>query len=667
MSELILKSVYDLLDKNYFIPSYQRGYRWGKRQVQDLLEDLYAFAMKDKSKDSFYCLQPIVVKECDDETVSKNSLHSDLDPNVWFEVIDGQQRLTTIYLLLKYLINTEHVNMSEDYGKNLFRISYQTRDNDGICINEPKELSNASPNAYYVTQGYKNIADWFASLPVTKKKQQIKTVRTAFLDLLTSTKGESGTHGYVQVIWYNTDDDDPIKTFTRLNIGKIPLKNAELIKALFLQKRDDDKISEVQQIQIAKEWDQIESTLQDERIWAFLNKDMPNMPARIEYIFDVIFKVEGEKKKKEIAEKEYEASDPNQKSTKREQKKQESEKLRLGEEKFKDLYGTDEFTSFRYFSELFENASRENIDEHWSRVREYYETFLEWYHNPLWYHYIGFLIYCGKPILEIYHLYQDKSKKVFENSLVNTIRDCLKVKLKISADGTEDITTDAGEPIIYDNKTKDKLRQLLVLYNIEYIIQKNKGLDMGYVLFPFDLFKSENWDIEHVDSYTTNPLTREDQQSEWLKTVLQDLKDFGIEYSATQKITSSERESIEKFLSDDKCGVKFEQITAIVSKLAGEYLPTEDVKKDIKNTIGNLTLLNADINRGYGNVIFPSKKKEITKKDAEGRFIPLCTKNVFLKNFMRVNNTSISWSEKDMEMYQKDIITVIKKFLIKDD
>jgi uncharacterized protein with ParB-like and HNH nuclease domain len=41
MSEIMLKSVYDLLDKNYFIPSYQRGYRWGKRQVQDLLEDFY--------------------------------------------------------------------------------------------------------------------------------------------------------------------------------------------------------------------------------------------------------------------------------------------------------------------------------------------------------------------------------------------------------------------------------------------------------------------------------------------------------------------------------------------------------------------------------------------------------------------------------------------------
>lgn len=63
MSELMLKSVYDLLDKNYFIPSYQRGYRWRKRQIQDLLDDLYGFASdKDKADGSFYYLQPIVVK-----------------------------------------------------------------------------------------------------------------------------------------------------------------------------------------------------------------------------------------------------------------------------------------------------------------------------------------------------------------------------------------------------------------------------------------------------------------------------------------------------------------------------------------------------------------------------------------------------------------------------
>lgn len=133
MSELMLKSVYDLLDKNYFIPSYQRGYRWEKRQIQDLLEDLYSFACdKDKSEGSFYCLQPIVVKKCDEVTKTANDLQSELDNNEWYEVIDGQQRLTSIYLLLKYLIDTDRCDFYNDYGKHLFSLSYQTRCADVI-------------------------------------------------------------------------------------------------------------------------------------------------------------------------------------------------------------------------------------------------------------------------------------------------------------------------------------------------------------------------------------------------------------------------------------------------------------------------------------------------------------------------------------------------------
>ncbi len=660
MSELMLKSVYDLLDKNYFIPSYQRGYRWEKRQIQDLLEDFYSFARKtNKSNGSFYCLQPIVVKKCDEATKTTNGLQSELDNNEWYEVIDGQQRLTSIYLLLRYLIDTDRHNLYSNCGKHLFRLSYQTRCADTNYIVDPSIPSNSSPNAYYITEGYKSISEWFSSVPERKE---------SFIKLLTNTKDKFDEHGYVQVIWYETSDPDPIKTFTRLNIGKIPLKNAELIKALFLQKRGDSevsKIQQIQQIQIAKEWDQIEATLQNKRIWAFLNKDLPDMPAHIEFIFDVIFSVDGDIEKDQLGKDEYlkiHGTQPNENV-----KKQQTEKAALGEHKFAEKYGTDEYASFRFFSARFEEADRSVIEAEWDIVREYYETFIEWYNNPLWYHYIGFLIYCGEPITSIYKLYMNKTKAKFAENLISAIKDKLKVKLKVSGDDeSKDVEFINGDPIIYASKTKDRLKHLLVLYNIEYIVQKNKDGGNGYILFPFDLFKSEKWDIEHVDSFTTNPLTEIEQQKEWLKTALDDLKEYGIVYSEKEKITDDEAAKIDSFLENPDSAVTFNEIKLIVSKLAGEYLPTEEVKKDVKNTIGNLTLLNADINRGYGNSIFPSKKKQITKKDAEGRFIPICTKNVFLKNFIGVNNTSVSWSEADMKQYRKNIVDVLDKFLIKE-
>lgn len=651
MSELMLKSVYDLLDKNYFIPSYQRGYRWGKRQVQDLLEDLYKFATdNNKTEGAFYCLQPVVVKKCDEKTISDNDLFSELDDNVWYEVIDGQQRLTSLYILFKYLINKSRIDdMKEEYGKNLFQIAYQTLGMSKAVLENPEIPDNSSPNSFYITDAYKNIAEWFESLPTNKSIPQVKKIRDMFLDLLVSDKNSNNSFGYVQVIWYESTDPDPIKIFTRLNIGKIPLRNAELIKALFLQKRDDTELSEIQQIQIAKEWDQIEATLQDKRIWAFLNENIPDMPAHIEFIFNVIFNVEGKEEKKKLGE--------NQECLSLKPKDREA----WIKKKFEDKYGTDDYATFRFFSERFEKADRDTIKKQWDTVREYYETFNEWYNNPLWYHYIGFLIYCKEPIINIYEQYQGKTKRDFVSSLISLIQDKLKVTLTASGDIEKN-----GTPVVYDNKTKECLKQLLVLYNIEYIVQKNKDNDISYVVFPFDLFKIEKWDIEHVDSFTTNPLTDKAQQKEWLETAIEDLDEIGINYKTVAKITDLERTAITNFIEGTGTQATFDEIKLIVSKLADEDLTVEESSKDAKNSIGNLTLLNADINRSYGNSIFPSKRKKISERDAEGRFIPICTKNVFLKNFADGGSGTIAWKISDMENYKKDIVTFIKKFLIEE-
>ena len=67
-----LKSVSELLGMKFFIPSYQRGYRWTEQQVMDLLNDIWEFSQKKTSE--FYCLQPLVVKRKDDDLLSSQSL-----------------------------------------------------------------------------------------------------------------------------------------------------------------------------------------------------------------------------------------------------------------------------------------------------------------------------------------------------------------------------------------------------------------------------------------------------------------------------------------------------------------------------------------------------------------------------------------------------------------
>ncbi len=107
------KAVTELMKGYYFyIPSYQRGYRWTSIQVVQLLSDLLCYASSTFNKriqgineGEYYCLQPVVARKITDKEVLKKFLPKDAkkDAEAW-EIIDGQQRLTTLYILYKYLI-----------------------------------------------------------------------------------------------------------------------------------------------------------------------------------------------------------------------------------------------------------------------------------------------------------------------------------------------------------------------------------------------------------------------------------------------------------------------------------------------------------------------------------------------------------------------------------
>lgn len=125
---------------------------------------------------------------------------------------------------------------------------------------------------------YDTVFQWF-------KKEDLK-YRILFLKLLTSYKINS-----IKVIWYEVDEsDNSIEVFRRFNVGKIPLTNAELIKALFL--KENDNVDKSIRYSISKEWQQIENQLQSKFFWGFL-KPSKKYTSRIEYVFDLIF----EKKK----------------------------------------------------------------------------------------------------------------------------------------------------------------------------------------------------------------------------------------------------------------------------------------------------------------------------------------------------------------------------------
>ena len=296
--KLRLTSVNDLMGMNFYIPSYQRGYRWKTRQVTDLLDDIWEFHEKEKKPNEIYCVQPLVVKRKEEdifrkikEEASNLSEIINLIKGYW-EVIDGQQRLTTFYIILSCLqtnlqnkFNLEYAirnpqnrvsaNSDSEIGSKEFLIKLDRHEIDN-------ELASSNIDFYHMYNAYNEVDKW-----ITRKKVQLENMGNE-LDL------ESFVNtivNRVKFIWYETDEPDPIEVFIRLNIGKISLTDSELIKALFLNKsnyKESASAIRLQQIEIASEWDKIESTLRNEEFWLFIHDLGWKKPTRIEWIFDMI-------------------------------------------------------------------------------------------------------------------------------------------------------------------------------------------------------------------------------------------------------------------------------------------------------------------------------------------------------------------------------------------
>jgi uncharacterized protein with ParB-like and HNH nuclease domain len=591
-----LKAIAELLDGNhhFYIPSYQRGYRWDKKQVDDLLKDIADFASNAK-KGNFYCLQPIVVK-------SKIWKNKDGLEIIGWEVIDGQQRLTTLLLLLKYLRLTSED--AKDSKAQFYSIQYQTRpelDFDNL-------VKNNDIDSFHAYSAIKSIENWFIENTVKKSKM----VEVLFDDYSVAQKTipKNEWEPQVKVIWYVTEnqkDIDSIKIFNNLNKGKIRLTNAELIKALFILKtqeyKNDKKVEELNIEELAYEWNEFESSLQDNRFWYFLANKEYNPATRIDLIFDF-----------------------------------------LTEKKEKD----DDDFAYRRFQSLFDNSNEEfwiskhvtNFSEAWKKVKEVYQTFVFWFEDNSIYHYVGYLIYNGISINEIYTSCKKLSKSNTVSKLQSIIRDKILTYDKNDIDSFYFSHSDRGD---YEN-----IYKTLLFFNIETCVKQqhkqNKKIDNSdlviYNKFPFDLFKLNNWDIEHVNSETTKPFKDIKDKIIWLSHISY------LELNEDIKAKAMELLKVLKEKNKDE-KKEFETIYTSVIEI---MQPNDD---DNKFTIDNLALLDAGTNRGYGNALFPSKRQIIIKNDTNGVFIPVCTKNLFLKYYSsdEKGKSLLSWDDNDRKAY----------------
>lgn len=604
----------DLLDgKHHFvIPSFQRGYRWEEKQVTDLLEDIKQFADDDNMKSDSYFLQPIVVKAC--KFNGKNA----------YEVLDGQQRLTTMLLLLKRLMKRLGEDEREMYQDALYDVVYTNRPQ--LDFDNPNAADNI--DSYYLSEAKRVIDDWFKEQ--TKNKQNLNNFTGS---LLYNQKRQ------VKIIWYAIEEDSEdlisINIFNRLNKGKISLTSSELIKALFIM--DYDLRADGNNLpaeQLSMEWNEMERKFQDDNFWYFISDDNGGTQTRIDVLFDFVT-CRDEEKDTDYSYREFQKLYDFCRNKERNKT----------DEKFVSVWSSD----------------IENMQDAWKKVRKTFDRLVAWYEDNLFYHYVGYLVAIGFTPLQINNYLEEEKKKhklddsKHEWTIEDTMLALRKKMMERFKPNNKYIKKDAIDEFEYKS---EYVPRILLLFNIECC---RKGQN---IRFAFDKFKKGNWDVEHVDSQNDATLQEYEDRMRWLRNVLFVL---GMEHTDRSKELAEKCNGlIDGFDRNRRVNVKeyndfYLEINKFYSSESGENDAEVDLTTKKKDYLSNLTLLDSATNREYKDAPFAYKRYCIVKYDRMGdRFIPLCTRNLFLKYYTDSNKDSsyldmMRWNSSDREGYIKAI------------
>jgi hypothetical protein len=553
---------------NFFVPDYQRGYRWGENEVKQLLGDIYENGLKS------YYLQPIVVKPIKGED---------------FELIDGQQRLTTLYLLLNYL---EKSFSGESKTSRKYEITYETRKETHSYLTDldPNKKED-NIDFFFIYNAYRTIKEWF--------KDDRSTINKFYFYLTE----------YVKIIWYEPEDNvSGVELFTRLNIGRIPLTNSELVRALFLSRNSD--LTPAEQLEIAAEWDSIEKELHQPSFWAFLTNYQPeDYPNRIDLLFDL-----------------------------------------MAGGKSRDKYAT-----FFYFNNKIKE--KEKKQDLWKDIVAYFARLKEWYGNREVFHKVGFLVSVGN---------KDKALINLLNSTAGKKKDEVSVYLD------SEIKKEMKEVILGELTYQSKnTHQVLLLFNVLSVMNvKDESLRFPFDKYKNNAWSLEHIHAQNAEILNTtekqkewlsihkevlqsmverenleNAIKEKGQQKSTIEAQIKKLRDL---LNAIEKM--EQQNSIVKAQFDELQKQIFSQLS---NETGGDYL----------DSLANMALLNVGNNAALNNSVFEVKRRKIIEMDKAGAYIPYCTKMVFFKYYTPTPSNLHSWGADDREAYIKAIGETLKPYL----
>ena len=238
----------------FVIPEYQRPYVWQKDNIEELREDLY-YAFEHK-EDNEYFLGSLVLKNTNNQNFTE------------YEVLDGQQRLTTFFMMIAVL---RDLLEDEDYKSTMREMIYQKE-------NKLKKIPSRNRITYYIRDNVESfISEFIISDNGTLKKDEllhraesdnisISNMANGILIINNLLSQKENLEEFVVFllnkalfIYVSTDNtEDAFRLFTILNDRGIPLTSADILKSTNIGQIQKEELKKYSKI-----WEEIEAKYGD--------------------------------------------------------------------------------------------------------------------------------------------------------------------------------------------------------------------------------------------------------------------------------------------------------------------------------------------------------------------------------------------------------------------
>ena len=603
----------------YNIPEYQRGYKWTAENVSVLLSDLKNFHENSVREercgitDSFYCLQNI--------TLFKN------DAKNCYNVVDGQQRLTTLMILLAWLDKADLVADKLKYSiredtHNFIRDYVLTKK-----IWKSPTVEAKHKDEFYIRQVAEAIAKWFDD-----EKDWYEANKEAFTTtVLKKTR-----------LIVNLLGGEEEQIFANLNGGKVPLDGADLLRAVLITHSAKEKVEPVDfneesyelydhlyneyRVRMGMELDEMNAWWSRKEVKTFFEQFIPDKVM-----------------KEAVGHFDYKKFPIN---------------LLYMLYFSKEAQEGDAF-SFRFF-EYGVDKNEWIGDDNWEMyvdIKHLHEEMQEWFADKAIYHYLGYLFFrykgrkLGNEDLTFQSVYEQWERSISKDDFKSWLKQQIRYLLltPYQEEGEVFDGQKLEQAFLDDIKTIDdndwyegdkNLINVLIFLDVCLTLQ-SKSIDR----LPVNAFtRMGGEDIEHILSQTPNEEDRIDEDAyKRNMTFLRELEEKG----------KFEKEKLKEF--------------------EGEYSPEKagKMKRELNriglNSIGNLVLLHESINRGYGNDSYLAKREKITQHFFGGnekkRYIRPHTLNVFVKGHEKRDQALEKWTVDDISKNAENIAKTIEKWM----